>query len=300
MKYPDFFIVGAARAGTTSLWWQLKRNSQVYMPEDAQDKEPAYFSDKNQKMTLESYLALFNGANQTHKRIGEASTAYLTDYKSAQRIKDFNPEAKIIIVLRNPAERAYSLYNWMVQEGYEYAHSFQRALALEERRSKKKIPNFWEPEYYWNYMYFSSGLYFQQVRRYLNLFKQNVSLIAFENLKNDFQQTYDQICNFLDIETNKIINIPQNPSLSVYHQWIQFFARKINNYFLMFKLKLTNKRIPAKKERDHFLNLFLLKKPPPPLSPELKTYLLNRYRENIIKLAELIEDIDFCCWINNS
>ena len=270
------------------------------MPEDVLNKEPAFFSDKNRKMILESYLALFEKATKNHRLIGEASTAYLTDYKSAQRIKDYNPDAKIIILLRNPAERAYSLYNWMVQEGYEYAINFERALTLEERRSKKQIPNFWEPEYYWNYMYFRSGLYFQQVQRYLELFKQNVCIITFERLKNDFKQTYNQICNFLNIEPNEIVDEPQNPSLRVYHQWIQFLVRKINNYSLMFKTKVFKKKILTKKERDYLLNLFLSKKPPPPLSPKLKANLINRYREDILKLNELIKNIDFYCWINNS
>jgi len=298
LRYPNFFIVGAARSGTTFLWWQLKRNPRVFMPEDELNKEPAYFSDKNRKLTFYSYLELFNYASDKHKLIGEASTAYLTDPKSAERIRDFNPHAKILILLRNPAERAYSLYNWMVQEGYEHATSFERALMLEERRSKKQIPCFWEPEYYWNYMYYTSGLYFEQVQRYLELFKKNVCIVTFNHLKSDLRKTYKKICCFLEIDPNEIIPTPQNPSLSVYHSWVQFFARKINNYSLIFISKVINKKIFTKKERDRLLNLFLIKKPPPPLSPKLKNYLINRYQNNIIKLNKLVKDINFCRWIN--
>jgi hypothetical protein len=300
LRYPNFFIVGAARSGTTFLWWQLKRNPSVFMPEDELNKEPAYFSDKNKKLNFQSYLELFKHASSRHKLIGEASTAYLTDPKSAERIRDFNPHAKIIIILRNPAERAYSLYNWMVQEGYEYSISFERALILEKRRSKKTIPCFWEPEYYWNYMYFTSGLYFEQVRRYIDLFNKNVCVVTFDDLKNDLTKTYSKICFFLKIDQNEIIPIPQNPSLSVYHPWIQFFVRKINSYYLMFKSKVINKKISTKRKRDRLLNIFLLKNPPSPLSPELKNLLMKRYQKNIIKLNDLVKDINLSCWINCS
>jgi hypothetical protein len=299
VKYPNLFIVGAARSGTTSLWWNLKHHPKVFMPSDELHKEPAFFSDKNQKMTLRTYLSLFEGANNDHELIGEASTAYLTDFKSAERLKDFNPQAKIIIALRNPAERAYSLYNWMVQEGYEHALSFQKALALEEKRLKKRIPNFWEPEYYWNYMYFSSGLYFEQVQRYLTLFKKNVCIITFDCLKKELKKTYNQICNFLEIEPNKIFPETQNPSMCVYHPWIQFFSRKINNYAFVVISKVFKKTIYLKKKRDRFLNLTLIKRPPPALAPKLKAHLTNRYQNNIINLNKLVKDIDFSCWIED-
>ena len=291
--------MGAARSGTTYLWWQLKRNSSVFMPQDELNKEPAYFSGKNKKLDFASYLELFKHASDEHKLIGEASTAYLTDPKSAERIRDFNPHAKIIIILRNPAERAYSLYNWMVQEGYEYSTSFERALLLEEKRSKKQIPCFWEPEYYWNYMYFASGLYFEQIQRYIDSFNKNVCIVTFDDLKSDLRKTYSKICCFLRIDQNEIIPVPQNPSLSVYHPWIQFFNRKINNYFQMLISKVMNKKISTKNERDHLLNIFILRKPPPPLSPELKNYLMNRYQRNIMNLNRLVKDINFSCWIDN-
>ena len=268
------------------------------MPDDELNKEPAFFSDKNKKLNFESYLELFKDASNKHKMIGEASTAYLTDPKSAERIRDFNPQAKILILLRNPAERAYSLYNWMVQEGYEYAISFEKALMLEKKRSKKQIPCFWEPEYYWNYMYFTSGLYFEQVQRYLDLFNKNVCIVTFDYLKSDLRATYKKICYFLKLEPNEIIPTPQNPSLSVYHPWIQFFIRKINSYSQSFVSKVINKKILTKKERDRLLNISLLKKPPLPMSPDLKNYLMRRYQKNIIRLNKIVEDINFSCWIN--
>jgi len=81
-------------------------------------------------MTLDEYLALFKEANANHSLVGEASMAYLTGPSSAQEIHDFNPDAKIIIILRNPVDRAYSLYNWMVQEGYGMPQHSREDLSL--------------------------------------------------------------------------------------------------------------------------------------------------------------------------
>ena len=150
---PNLFVVGAARSGTTSLWQCLKRHPMIFMPEDEICKEPAYFSIKGRDLGYERYIDVFQSAKKNHKYIGEASTAYLTDPTSSKQIYEFNPNAKIIILLRNPIDRAYSLYNWMVQEGYEYSESFKKGLKLENERINKKIPNWFEPEYYWNYLF---------------------------------------------------------------------------------------------------------------------------------------------------
>ena len=228
-RLPNFFIVGAARSGTTSLWNYLKQHPKVFMPEDELDKEPAYFSEKGRNLNYEKYLRLFRGADISHERIGEASTAYLTDPSSAQKIYDFLPNAKIIIMLRNPVDRAYSLYQWMVQEGYEYAESFETSLDLENKRIGEKIPNWYEPEYYWNYLYFHSGLFYGQVKRYVELFGDNVCLIKMEDFKQNFLREYDRVCRFLNLKPNSITPKIFNKACPVYSSTIQFILRKISD-----------------------------------------------------------------------
>ncbi len=175
MRKPNFFIVGAAKAGTSSLWKYLNSHPQVFMPRDELHKEPCFFSSFGESMGLDYYLNLYATASEKQTLCGDASTAHLSDPVSAERIYAFNPDARIIIILRNPADRAYSLYNWMVQEGYEYAGSFEEALRLENIRAAKSIPNWFDYGYYWDFMYFRSGLYYQQVKRYLDLFKRTFS-----------------------------------------------------------------------------------------------------------------------------
>ncbi len=233
---PNLFIVGAARSGTTSLWQYLKQHPNVFMPEDELYKEPAYFSVKGCDVGYKRYLDIFNGVDKLHKWIGEASTAYLTDWTSSKRLYEFNPNAKIIILLRNPADRAYSMYNWMVQEGYEYAESFEKALELEDERINKKIPNWFEPEYHWNYLYFSSGLYCEQVKRYLQLFRENVLVVKLDDFRAAFDKQYKKICSFLHLSPNEIRPEIYNKSRQVYSARIQFILRKITTEFVAKKL----------------------------------------------------------------
>lgn len=298
MKRPDFFIVGAAKAGTTSLWRYLKENPEVFMAGDEILKEPCFFSDQGPRRTMEEYLKLFEGASEEHERVGEASTIYLPDPTSAGRIYGFNRDARIIMVLRNPVDRAYSLYNWMVQEGYEYSSTFEKALEREERRSNKRIPNFFEPElYYSDYMYFSSGLYCEQVKRYLDIFGDNVLVVKFDDLVNDFDATYERVCSFLGIRVNRLSPDVFNPSRSIYSPGLQFALRKANDLLVKIAPRLFSFTFKTKESRDWLLGLGLKEGRPPKLREETGKELLERYRDDIRCLSELT-GISFEEWLN--
>lgn len=263
------------------------------MPQDEYLKEPDFFADYN-RLTEAQYMNIFVSANERQCLIGEASTAYLTDPTSAGLIHAFNPAAKIIIILRNPVDRAYSLYNWMVQEGYEYASSFKRSLELEDVRRSRRIPNFWEPQYYWNYMYFSSGLYFEQVKRYLDLIGDRVLILKFDDLVSDLNSTYQKVCRFLGIDLQPVQPLVMNPSITVVLPALQFLLRKFNHRFLrMGRLHL--RPSVTKRERDLLLRLGQLNKKPPKLDSALKKALMSRYAEDLKKLSELTM-IDFSGW----
>lgn len=284
MSKPNLFIVGASKSGTTTLYHYLKKHLQVFMPEDELYKEPAFFSIKGEKMGYEKYIDIFKNAQSSHKYIGEASTAYLTDDVAAKRIYDYNKDSKIIVLLRNPVDRAYSLYNWMVQEGYEYSLNFEIALKKELYRKQKKIPNFFEPEYYWNYMYFASGLYYEQVKRYFELFNsENIKVIIFEDMVKDIQKTYQEVSSFLEIEYQEIDIEKENESQSVYLPLLSFFGRKVTSRInRVFKFK-------KKKIRDYLIYRLQKKVKPKKLNVETREKLLMFYAEDIQKLEKLLD-----------
>lgn len=276
------FIVGAAKAGTTSLWYILKQHPQIFMPEDLLNKEPSYFSNLTGMRDEREYLALFSQATGNEKFIGEASTAYLTDPGSAKRISEFDPDAKIIILLRNPVFRAYSLYNWMVQEGYEYSRSFEIALSREKKRQKKNIPNLLEPEYYYDYLYYSSGVYLPQVERYLYHFDSlNVFIGTFEDFIARQQAFLSKIVKFLKIDNyHFILDSPQNPSKRVVHPYLTFLIR----YFI--RIKNFMQQNQDKEKRDYLLKTCWLEKSPAPMNSNTYAKLLSKYEHDYDELED--------------
>jgi len=171
-RVPDFFICGAARSGTTALWQCIKHHPELFLPNDYLTKEPAFYCFLNQRFGFTSraeYDNLFVNAKLT-QQIGEASGAYLTSPESPHLIYRDNPQAKFVFVLRNPADRAYSLYKWMRTHGYEEAPTFHEALTLENSRCYNTTFFHTNPQYFYNYLYFTTGLYINYIGDYLRLF----------------------------------------------------------------------------------------------------------------------------------
>lgn len=268
------------------------------MPADPIAKEPRFFSPigKPPSFTEEDYFRLFQ--EQTNEKwVGEASTAYLTDPASAQLLHEFNPAARIIILLRNPADRAYSLYRWMVQEGYEYAPTFRAALQLEDKRKHQQIPNFWEPEYRYNYLYFTSGLYSEQVGRFLEVFgKEQVLVLQFEALKHSFTTLYTEVCEFLEIQPQALQQEKVNPSVKIRHPYLQFGLRKASDSLVGVLSKWTPRLVQTKRTRDLLLGVGQTSIPAPKLNRQLRRELLQRYEPDIRRLEDLTAR-DFSQWL---
>ena len=128
-RKPDFFIVGAPKCGTTSMFHYLRQHPQIFMPDN---KEPHYFGKDLIKMSDEfidnedEYLNLFKDAKSDQK-LGEASTFYLYSKSAYKEIKEYNPDAKIIIMLRNPIDFLHSLHSQLLFSGYEDELDFEIA-----------------------------------------------------------------------------------------------------------------------------------------------------------------------------
>lgn len=201
---PTFVIVGAAKAGTTTLFYALKRHPEVFVPEV---KEPNFFSydpdglvrpgsgpgDRHATHWTTSsadYRRLFAG-RRPGQATGEASVSYLYSPVAAERIRAASPQAKIIALLREPSERAWSQYLHMVRDGRETL-SFAEALAGEEAR----IAQGWE--FGWHYR--SMGLYADAVERLYRHFPgDRVRLYRFDDLMQDPAATLADVLAFLGL-----------------------------------------------------------------------------------------------------
>lgn len=178
---PNFFIVGAAKSGTTSMYRYLEQHPDVYMPSF---KEPHWFARVEpssglivHSVTSEAeYLRLFEGW-KGERAIGEASPSYLWDDAAPGRIQEEVPDAKIIVLLRDPVSRAFSHYLMDVREGME-ERPFLRALQ-EDYASHEKGWGI-------SHLYVELGMYCEQISRYLDCFgRENVLVLFFEEVFAD-------------------------------------------------------------------------------------------------------------------
>lgn len=287
-------MVGATRAGTTSLWIYLQQHPDIFMPQKSMTKkEPSFFCDLTPSWATEyrdysAYLSLFADAKQ-HHAVGEASTLYLVSPESPGRIRETYPDAKIVIVLRNPADRAYSLYRYLCLVGVEHMTSFEKALEKENQRFENERFRHNNPFAYYTYLYFRSGLYAAQVERYLKTFpREQVHVTLSDDLLHDPIEATRRVYRFLGVDAAfapeaKMYNRSQFP-LSVLFQYSLGCRWHRHPY----REPLSNKRIDRIRRRAFELNATLGRLYPRPFDATTRHELLGRYRDDIKETASLI------------
>jgi hypothetical protein len=203
MNYPNLFIVGAPKCGTTSLAAYLNAHPDVFICEP---KEPHFFATglpgphpRKYIRDRTEYLDLFSTAGHYSHR-GEASTWYLYANGTAEQINAFSREARIIIMIRHPVDMMFSLYSHRKYSGDEDARTFEEALELESlRRRGDRLPR--------NMKHTVQGLFYRDVarfadriRRYVDVFGvQRVHLIDFERFVRDTVGEYERVLKFLEV-----------------------------------------------------------------------------------------------------
>jgi len=198
--WPSFYIVGAAKAGTSSLYEALRLHPEVFFP---WIKEPNYFlSVAPPPLKLEgisshcynnpeAYQELYKDAGN-YRATGDASVTYLWDEDAPRRIFQVRPDARILIILRDPIERAYSHYLMLRTLRLEPESSFLKALQVSQRRDKSYI---WTGT-----LYVEVGLYFEQVKRYLTTFgSEQVLVLLTEHLNENPKETMLRVTQHLGI-----------------------------------------------------------------------------------------------------
>ena len=200
MKRPDFFIVGAFKAGTTALYEYLRAHPQIFM---SVPKEPMYFghdlTPRYRRMTQDEYLALFRDAHD-NQHAGEASPWYLYSKTAAQEIRDFDGAAKAIVMLRNPVDVMYSQHSQLVFNQREDLTDFAQALAAEDdRMAGHRLPaDAIRPEA----LYYRRSVDFtEQVARYFDVFgRSGVHIVVFDDLVADPRAVYRSTLEFLGVD----------------------------------------------------------------------------------------------------
>jgi len=284
----DFFIVGAPKSGTTSLYHYLSEHPQVEM---SSQKEPDYFSDKaiheqgmyyakNRVDTLDKYESLF--VQKESVVYGEASVSYLFYENVAEDIKKYNPNAKIIIMLRNPIERAFSHYLMDYRLGL-ISDSFENVLA---KISKHKNAHLFYQQY------IEVSKYAKQIQRYLDFFKkENILFIDYEDFKKNVSKTVDQVYNFLNISTEFVadINTKHNTFIMPKNKIIRLI------YSFVFLRKILTFLFPVYLVKNISVLLFKSDKKPE-LLKETRSLLSIIFNDDIKKMEEVLAK-NYSKWI---
>lgn len=298
---PNFFIVGAPKCGTTSLHEYLQRHPDVFMPFY---KEPHYFgSDLVGSRFLqfrnkpEKYLKLFQDVRD-ETRIGESSPWYLVSQYAAQEIYTYNPDAKIIIMLRNPVDMMYSMWSQFRYSGNEQIESFKEALAAEpERKQGHRIRK--AAHCITGLFYTEMAHYTDQVKRYFEIFgKDHVKVIIFDDFKTDTANVYRDVLDYLDIDSSFQTSFDViNPNKEVRVEWLQNLILSTGFSLMLLKDRLTyfattNRLIPYSFRTETVkgvINVYTKYEKRSPLTEAVREEISLEFKEEIDRLSELLQ-----------
>lgn len=188
----DFAICGAQKAGTTALDAYLRRHPEICM---ANAKEAHFFDSEVFFQRDEPDYSIYHSAfdrKPSHRFVGEATPIYMYWYDAPRRLWRYNPDMKLIVILRNPIERAYSDWN-MERSRNSEALSFWDAIRFEPQRRREALPYQLR-----RFSYVDRGFYTEQLRRLWTYFpEEQVLVLRTESLKSKPHETLQEVCDFL-------------------------------------------------------------------------------------------------------
>ncbi len=206
---PDFIIIGAARCGTTSFYTWLSKHPDIV----SAFKKEIYFFDRTYRRGLIWYRSFFpthsqmrsaNQDAQTKLITGEATPDYIFHPHAPKRIFEHIPQAKLIVVLRNPVDRAYSNFVLHRRRAIETL-SFEQAIACEEQRLAGELERMLDDEHYYsfnrqNYSYLARGVYAEQLERWYKYFSQDqILILSSEDLNRNLATNNSELMEFLGL-----------------------------------------------------------------------------------------------------
>lgn len=235
---PSFIIIGAQKCGTTTCYHSLVQHPDI-LPSKWKE---LHFFDNRFSRGINWYRYQFPICFRQSVITGEASPYYIYHPHSPKRIATYFPHVKLIVLLRNPIDRAYSNYNHQVDLGYEKL-AFEEAIDREEERLKSEIERMLKDENYYSfnhqhYSYLGRGIYINQLKVWFSLFPQEQFLILHsKDLFAQTQATFNKVLNFLNLpdweyEDIKTLNQRSYPQLE------PKLRTRLRNYFQPYNEKL--------------------------------------------------------------
>ncbi len=293
-EFPDFYLVGAPKCGTTALYDFLRQHPEIFLP---QAKELLFFaSDLSYPTWLseEEFLTNFSG-RRDERRIGTAHTAYLQSTRAATEIKARRPDADIIIMLRSPVEMLHSWHSELLYETIEDIEDFEAALEAEpDRRRGRRIPRNALNSYVESLFYSEVAAFCEQVKRYLKAFgRAHVWVILHDDLRADPAGTYRSTLEFLSVDPT------YEPEFAVLNANKTVRSRPLQKLYFGSAApghRVVRRLIP-RGVRQRLLTMNARPGPRSPMPPHVERRLELLFRDDVARLGELI-DRDLSGWIN--
>ena len=289
MRRPNFFIVGAAKCGTTSMHKYLEQHPDIFM---SRYKESLHFATDllpadDWFRSTDRYLELFRDAGD-EAVVGESSVYYMFSREAARNIRDYDDEARVIIMLRDPVEMLASYHAQLVFNGDEVISDLGEALEAEDdRRKGRRIPS--DLRFDERLLYSDVMALTDQARRYLDLFPpERVHLVVYDDLRRDTPGAYRSVLEFLGVDSQfradfRILNAAKRVRSETVRDllkrppaWIPAIGTRLLRRNLRLKLLGALIELNSKFGRR------------PPLDPALRRRLRQRFRPEVQRLGELV------------
>ena len=295
-RLPNFLVIGAAKSGTTSMARYLAQHPEVFV---SRFKEPNYFAFAEQDIpdkgpasaevirdlihrhtinTFSDYVSLFHDADD-ELAVGEASVRYLYFPDAPKKIADVLDQPKMIAILREPVSRMYSHYCMNRQFLLEPLDNFESALEAESQRQREG----WG----WDWHYASVSRYADQIRRYFDLFgRENLKVILYDEYCAEPLSVFHDICRYLGVSDDfvpdmarrgKVAYEPINAGVERWLHWPNPNRERLE------------KLLPRSLRRALMTRISEFnRRPAPRLKDELRSKLLELFRDDIQQLESLI------------
>lgn len=309
-KKPNFFIVGAPKAGTTALSEYLAEHPDIFF---SIYKEPNFFnkdypqfsedidSEKFNKFIEKEYLKKYFKGSKGYEIVAEGSINYLYSRIAIPRIIKFNPQALFLVMIRNPVEMAPSLHSQAVLEGYEDVEDFATAWELQEARKKgEKIPKSCKNP---NVLQYGERCKLGEQIEYLFKVvpKSEVKIGVYDDFKDNPKEVYEETLCFLGISSDGREEFPiVNPSKKVKHKSVNRLINKITKSEGLKKGLIGTKRmlgIDKLGVLDKLSGFYVESRKRKPISSEMRKKLINYFKDDVDKLSNLTGR-DLSHWMN--
>lgn len=287
-RKPNFFIAGAPKCGTTSLFHYLRQHPDVFMTET---KEMHFFGRdlgfQHRFRDEALYRSEFDAWGEQAAG-GEASVWYSYSKEAANDIYQFNPNAKIVIALRNPTDMVHAQHAQATYVGSETIPDFDEALAAEEGRRSGEIPT--DPHHGPKVFYYRQiARYTEQLKRFVDLFgREQVHIIVFDDLKSDVNRVYAELLTFLGVDSTLKADLhPRNTNRRFKNKTLHYWVNNPNPGFKRFVESVVPEKlwrsVKARLQQANTSN-----RPRDPMKPQTRAMLNEVYADEVAQLSEYL------------